>query len=135
MQSLFQASAQVVIAHQQEMVVVFEEVLPRRGPELELISRQNARSAGESVEIASIRAPFSYPEVGKGLGLGHEDDIEGTVICAEVRFPFNGAAQNVAVCHLKNASQLCWEHAPDSKTVSLQSYCQVHGVGVRRIAC
>jgi hypothetical protein len=77
MESIFQAGKELFVAYDEEVVVVLQEVLTTSGPKLKFISCPDARRAGETIKIASAFAVFGYFEIGKSVGLGQEDHVNG----------------------------------------------------------
>ena len=117
MQRLFKAAPKFIIAHEQKLVIVFQEVIPASTNKP--VYCPDARRASKRVQIAHVLTVLGYFEICESLGFGHEDNVDVAVICAEVGLAFNCAAQNTAFCHLKNAPQLGGKHTADYETVAL----------------
>jgi hypothetical protein len=116
--------------HEHKLVVEFEVTLAVSCAELELVSGPDARRAGETVEIAMVLAPLGNLEVGKGLGLRHENNIEVAKVGVEIGFAFDGAVQGAVFFDLKNAAEFGWKDALDHEAAGLERLLHVHGVSI-----
>ena len=133
MQGLFKPVPELIIVHEQKLVVVFQEVIPPSTPKP--VDFPDARRTGKSVHIASVLTVLSYFEICKSLGFRHEDRVDVAVICAEGGLSFNRTVFNAAFYHSKNAPEFRGEHASDNEAAIMEALCQLHRVGVHRITC
>src|ERR1700675_4965960 len=133
MQGLFKPAPEFIIAHEQKLVVVFQEVIPTSTPAP--IHCPDARRASKRVQIASVLTVLSYFEIRKSLRFRHEDRVDVSVICAEGGLPFNRTVFDAAFDHSKNAPEFRGEHASDNEAMVMEALCQFHRVGVYRITC
>jgi len=124
MQCVFEAGAKVaIVTYEQKLVFVFEERLAVSCSEFKLVSGPNARRARKSVEIASALPALRYFEIGKGLGLGNENNIDVTKVSVEIGFAFDGAVFNAVFEHAKNAAKLGREDALHYEAVIPEVFC------------
>ena len=112
---------------------MLQEVLTASRAKLKFISRQHARRAGKTVEIASAFAVFGYFEIGESLRLGQKDNLDAPVIRAETSLAFNGAAKNSVLLHHKYAAQFRRENTLNGEVMTFQPPRQFHRIGVGRI--
>jgi hypothetical protein len=117
MEGVFQRG-QESVGHDEEVVVLLQEVLAVGGAELEFVS--GAWSAGEAVEVASALAVFGDFEIGEGLGLGHEYNFNAAAIGAETELAFDGALERAVYVDHEDAAQFCVEDAFDGEGVILE---------------
>jgi hypothetical protein len=132
MQGLFEAGADFIIADEQQVVVLLQEIHSPSSPES--IHIPNTRVTGKRVKIASALAVFGYFKIRKCLGLRQKDDIDTAIIRLEISFAGDRAAGKPAVGHLENTAQLRGEHALDGETMTFQSVSQLRRIGIDRIA-
>src|ERR1700686_3230350 len=130
MQDLFKPAPEFIIAHEQKLVVVFQEVIPASTPEP--VDCPDARRAGKRVQIASVLTVLSDFEICKSLGFRHEDCVDVSVICAEGGLAFNGTVFDAAFYHSKNAPEFRGEHASDNEAMIMEALCQFQRVCVYR---
>jgi len=131
MQGLFKPAPESIIAHEQKLVVMFQEVIPTSTPEP--IDCPDARRASKRVQIPSVLTVLSYFEIRKSLRFRHKDRFDVSVICAEGGLPFNRTVFDAAFDHSKNAPEFRGEHASHNEAMIMEALCQLHRVGVHRI--
>jgi hypothetical protein len=107
------------VAHDEETVILLQEVVTISGSHLNLISVHAGRS-GKGVGVTPVFAVFGDFEIGECLWLRDENDTDAPAIGVERELAFDGALQSAVHVDHEHAAQFGVEDALDSETVILQ---------------
>jgi hypothetical protein len=116
---LLEAGEELIVTDDNEEVVVFQEILPRSGTKIKFTFCCDLGCSGKAVEIASVFAPLGNFEIGEGLRLWKEYNVQASVIRAEAGFAFDAALQNAVLLRHKDTTEFSGKDAADSKIISL----------------